>query len=70
MNRNELGRLFREHGFEDFRWIDPKAIVVAHWVRMKCLFGCEDYGRNAACPPNTPPVTPKSKNRVATSARR
>ena len=56
MNRNELGRLFREHGFEDFRWIDPKAIVVAHWVRMKCLFGCEDYGRNAVCPPNTPPV--------------
>jgi predicted metal-binding protein len=23
---------------------------------MKCLYGCREYGRNAACPPNAPPV--------------
>ena len=34
----------------------PAEIVVAEWVRMKCLFGCREYGQNAACPPNTPPV--------------
>jgi predicted metal-binding protein len=56
MDRNELERLFREKGFDDFKWIDPGKIVVAQWVRMKCLFGCGDYGRNATCPPNTPSV--------------
>lgn len=51
-----LEALFREHGYDDFKWIDPKAIIVAQWVRMKCTFGCDSYGRNASCPPNTPPV--------------
>jgi len=48
--------MFRGRGFDDFRWIDPASIVVAEWVRMKCLFGCGEYGRNASCPPNVPPV--------------
>jgi len=52
----DLERLFVRRGFADFRWLDPRDIVVAEWVRMKCLFGCVDYGKNAACPPNTPPV--------------
>jgi predicted metal-binding protein len=51
-----LEALIRKHGYSDFRWIDPKEIVVAQWVRMKCRFGCPDYGQNACCPPNTPPV--------------
>jgi predicted metal-binding protein len=49
-------QLFRAQGYEDFRWIDPQRIVVAQWVRMKCAFGCGEYGTCAACPPNTPPV--------------
>jgi len=48
--------LFRRRGFEDFKWFPPQDTVVAQWVRMKCLFGCSDYGRNSACPPNTPSV--------------
>jgi predicted metal-binding protein len=48
--------MFVKNGFSDFRWIDPQKIVVAQWVRMKCIFGCGEYGRTAACPPNTPPV--------------
>ncbi len=48
--------LFAGHGFTDFRWLDAKEIVVAEWVRMKCRYGCVEYGRNAACPPNTPSV--------------
>ena len=43
-------------GFSDFKWIDPGEIVVAEWVRMKCKFGCDSYGRMATCPPNTPSV--------------
>jgi predicted metal-binding protein len=55
-DRQELAALFRKHGFVDFKWIDPQQIVVAQWVRMKCTFGCDSYGRNASCPPNTPLV--------------
>lgn len=51
-----LQRIFTENGLGDFRWIDPLEIVVAQWVRLKCMFGCTEYGRNASCPPNTPPV--------------
>jgi predicted metal-binding protein len=52
----DLERMFAGRGFSDFRWIDPREIVVAEWVRMKCLYGCVEYGKNAACPPNAPPV--------------
>ena len=48
--------LFEEYGLTDYKWIDPKEIVVAQWVRVKCAFGCPNYGRKAACPPNTPTV--------------
>ena len=55
-DRDVLEALFRDRGCEDFRWIEPERVVVAQWVRMKCLFGCDDYGRNPTCPPNVPPV--------------
>jgi len=49
--------IFHNCGFTDFKWIDPEHIVVAQWVRMKCMFGCPNYGRKAACPPQTPSVS-------------
>lgn len=51
-----LEGIFAKHGFSDYRFLDPSEIVVAEWVRMKCLYGCREYGKNAACPPNAPPV--------------
>jgi len=55
-SRKQLEKLFLKRRFEDFRWVDPQNIVVSQWVRMKCMFGCKEYGRNACCPPNTPSV--------------
>jgi len=55
-DRKRLETLFEKHGFFDYRWIEPDSIVTAQWVRMKCLFGCPDYGKSACCPPNTPSV--------------
>jgi len=52
----KLETMIQKHGFTDFKWIDPKEIVVAEWVRMKCRFGCPDYGQSPCCPPNAPPV--------------
>lgn len=55
-NREALEALFERHEYTDFRWIEPGDIVVAQWVRMKCAFGCPEYGRNASCPPHVPSV--------------
>jgi predicted metal-binding protein len=55
-NHPELKALLARHGYTDFKWICPKDIVVSQWVRMKCMFGCANYGRNASCPPNVPSV--------------
>jgi predicted metal-binding protein len=51
-----IGPLIAARGFRDYRWIDPARIVVSEWVRMKCRFGCGDYGRFGTCPPNLPDV--------------
>ena len=55
--REKLNALFEKHGYTDYRWIKAEDIVVAQWVRMKCMFGCGEYGRNATCPPNIPSVS-------------
>jgi len=36
--------------------LDPGLIVVAEWVRAKCLFGCDEPGVYRTCPPNLPEV--------------
>jgi predicted metal-binding protein len=51
-----LEALFKDHGFPDFKWIEAKDIVVAHWVRFRCMFGCPDYGKRGTCPPNVPSI--------------
>jgi len=55
-NHEELEALFHKSGFTDFKWIEPTKVIVSQWVRMKCMFGCRHYGRNASCPPNAPSV--------------
>lgn len=52
----KLEKMFLKHGFNDFKWINPKKIVVSYWVRMKCMYGCPEYGKGASCPPNVPSV--------------
>ncbi len=53
---DKVESILRDKGFTDFKWLDPMEIVVSQWVRLKCEFGCPDYGRLASCPPNTPSV--------------
>ena len=57
IDRQQLEGIFREHGFDEFRWLPAADIAVAQWVRMKCIYGCDEYGKNIACPPNNPPVS-------------
>jgi predicted metal-binding protein len=54
-SRENIESILTNQDFSDYKWINPKEIVVAHWVRAKCTFGCADYG-SGTCPPNTPSV--------------
>jgi predicted metal-binding protein len=54
--RESLEKLFKDHGFTDFRWISARDIVVAQWVRFRCMFGCPNYGKSGTCPPNVPSI--------------
>ena len=56
VDRSQLETLLADHGYTDYRWIEPADIVVAQWVRLKCMFGCGNYGTLACCPPNVPSV--------------
>jgi predicted metal-binding protein len=41
-------------GAVDAKVIDPKSIVVKDWVRLKCQYGCGNYGKSLTCPPYSP----------------
>jgi len=55
INKEKIESMITGYGFTDYRWINPQDIVVSQWVRVKCTFGCSDYGLGT-CPPNTPSV--------------
>jgi predicted metal-binding protein len=54
--RESLNKIFFEHGYADFKWMEPADIVVGQLVRMKCTFGCDEYGKTATCPPHVPSI--------------
>ena len=54
-----------EMGFDGAKMIEPRSIITAEWVRMKCQFGCSGFGQGHCCPPYTP--TPDVTRRVIDS---
>jgi len=55
IDKGKIESILKDQELTDYKWIDPKEIIVAHWVRVKCTFGCGDFGLGT-CPPNTPSV--------------
>ncbi len=51
-----LETMFKQHSFNDFKWIKAEIIKIAQWVRFKCLFGCPGYAKTATCPPHVPSI--------------
>lgn len=41
-------------GESEPKLIDPATVATAAWTRYKCQFGCDSYGKNHCCPPETP----------------
>jgi predicted metal-binding protein len=56
INKKELQTIFERHSFTDFKWMNAKDMVIAHWVRFRCVFGCSSYGKSCMCPPNIPTI--------------
>ena len=56
IDKLSIEALAGKHGFPDFQWISGNDVQVRHWVRFKCMFGCNSYGKRAACPPAVPSV--------------
>ena len=52
-------------GISGAKVIDPRSVVTAEWVRMKCQFGCTGFGMSLCCPPRTP--TPDITRKVIDS---
>ncbi len=57
LDRQSVETLACKYGFPEFRWISGKDVQVRQWVRFKCMFGCDSFGKNACCPPAVPSVT-------------
>ena len=43
-----------EVGAVDAKIIEADQVVVKEWVRWKCHFGCDSYGKSLMCPPHSP----------------
>ncbi len=52
-------------GTDGAKVIDPRSVVTAAWVRMKCQYGCTGFGTSLCCPPHSPP--PEITRRVIDS---
>lgn len=56
-NKQQIEAILAELKYTDYKWVNPQTFIVSQWVRMKCRFGCSEYGKNAACPPQLPSVS-------------
>ncbi len=50
----EIKNLTKDYKGFKFEYIDTSSIVVEPWTRLKCQFGCPNYGKTLVCPPYTP----------------
>lgn len=50
----QFAELAVQMGAVDAKVIDPKSVVVKDWVRLKCQYGCGNYGKSLTCPPYSP----------------
>ena len=59
---NRFAELAVRMGAVEAKVIDPKSVVVKDWVRLKCQYGCGNYGKSLTCPPFSP--TPKQTRKT------
>lgn len=52
----QIQEIAKECGFQNVQLIRTKDIVVAHWVGLKCRYGCANYNKSWCCPPVAPDI--------------
>jgi predicted metal-binding protein len=52
----------RRLGALDAVVISPRQVFTATWVRLRCQYGCSEYGRCLTCPPHSP--TPETTRKM------
>jgi predicted metal-binding protein len=52
-------------GGKNAKILRAEDVIVADWVRLKCMYGCDGYGRSLTCPPYSP--TPEETRRMLRS---
>ena len=57
----------RALGAVDAKAIPADSIVTAHWVRLKCQYGCGGWGSSLCCPPHTPAPEETAKDYASSS---
>jgi predicted metal-binding protein len=50
----EISALGKKYNIHEIIPLSTKDISVAHWVRLKCKYGCKKYATSWCCPPETP----------------
>jgi predicted metal-binding protein len=61
-DKEKIESLCVAHKAIDFKFIDPKSVVIGYWTRFKCQYGCGAYGKSLCCPPNSP--TPDETQKI------
>jgi len=62
LEKEKIENIIKNKGKKCF-FIKASDIVVEERVRLNCMIGCEDYGRNISCPPFTP--TPEEFRKIS-----
>ena len=50
----DLANFGRKYNIHEIIPLNTSDIRVAPWVRLKCKYGCNKYGKSWCCPPETP----------------
>ena len=58
---DEFCKLARQLWAADAKIVSPKDVPTAEWVRLKCQYGCSEYGLHLTCPPYSPPPSTTRK---------
>lgn len=51
-----ISKLALDLGASESKLISPDSVVIREWVRLKCQYGCPEFGKRLTCPPFTPTV--------------
>jgi predicted metal-binding protein len=52
----------RKLGASDAVVVSPQQVFTATWVRLRCQYGCSEYGQCLTCPPHSP--TPETTRKL------